>query len=92
MGASQDWSVLNLWLGMGPDHALAQSEKGLRHVRETLNDQWNTIGLYAGDGYGAGGIPLNTIHYGFHIVLWHLPFAISGQYTDLAGGVLLFSP
>jgi hypothetical protein len=26
------------------------------------------------------------------MVLWHLPFAISGQYTDLAKGVLLFSP
>jgi hypothetical protein len=26
------------------------------------------------------------------MVLWHLPFAISGQYTDLSKGVLLFSP
>ena len=38
------------------------------------------------------GKPWVTSHYGFHMVLWHLPFAISGQYTDLNKGVLLFSP
>jgi non-lysosomal glucosylceramidase len=92
MGGSQDWSVLNLWLGMDPDSAFIQSEKGLNHVRQTLNDQWNTHGIYASDGYGLGGKPWITSHYGFHMVLWHLPFAISGQYTDLNKGVLLFSP
>ena len=35
---------LNLWLGVDPDSALVQSEKGLNHVRQTLNDQWNTHG------------------------------------------------
>jgi non-lysosomal glucosylceramidase len=92
MGASQDWSVLNLWLNVDPDSALTQSGKGLNHVRQTLNDQWNTHGIYASDGYGIGGKPWITAHYGFHMVLWHLPFAISGQYTDLAKGILLFSP
>jgi uncharacterized protein (DUF608 family) len=92
MGGSQDWSVLNLWLNVDPDDALIQSKKGLSHVRETLRDQWNTHGLYAGDGYGVGGKSWNTAHYGFHMVLWHLPFALSGQYTDLPKGVLLFSP
>jgi non-lysosomal glucosylceramidase len=92
MGASQDWSVLNLWFNMDPDSALIQSEKGLNHVRQTLNDQWNVHGLYASDGYGIGGKPWVTSHYGFHMVLWHLPFAISGQYTDLAKGILSFSP
>ena len=92
MGASQDWSALNLWLDMDPDDALTQSQKGLDHVRETLRDQWNTHGLYAGDGYGIGGKPWITAHYGFHMVLWHLPFAFTGQYTDLSKGVLLFSP
>jgi non-lysosomal glucosylceramidase len=92
MGGSQDWSVLNLWLGMDSDSAFIQSEKGLNHVRQTLNDQWNTHGIYASDGYGLGGKPWITSHYGFHMVLWHLPFAISGQYTDLNKGVLLFSP
>ncbi|CAF2990139.1 unnamed protein product [Rotaria sp. Silwood2] len=84
IGASQDWSVLNLWFNMDLDSALIQSEKGLNHVRQTLNDQWNTHGLYAGDGYGIGGKPWVTSHYGFHMVLWHLPFAITGQYTDLS--------
>ncbi|CAF4796443.1 unnamed protein product [Rotaria sp. Silwood1] len=92
MGASQDWSVLNLWFNMDFNSALIQSEKGLNHVRQTLNDQWNTHGLYAGDGYGIGGKPWVTSHYGFHMVLWHLPFAITGQYTDLSKGILLFSP
>ncbi|CAF4683967.1 unnamed protein product [Rotaria sp. Silwood2] len=92
IGASQDWSVLNLWFNMDLDSALIQSEKGLNHVRQTLNDQWNTHGLYAGDGYGIGGKPWVTSHYGFHMVLWHLPFAITGQYTDLSKGILLFSP
>jgi non-lysosomal glucosylceramidase len=92
MGGSQDWSVLNLWFNVNPDSALIQSAKGLNNVRQTLNDQWNTHGIYASDGYGVGGKPYVTSHYGFHMVLWHLPFAISGQYTDLSKGVLLFSP
>ncbi|CAF2079577.1 unnamed protein product [Rotaria magnacalcarata] len=92
MGASQDWSVLNLWFDMDFNSALIQSEKGLNNVRLTLNDQWNIHGLYAADGYGIGGKPWITSHYGFHMVLWHLPFAIAGQYTDLSRGILLFSP
>jgi hypothetical protein len=92
MGGSQDWSVLKLWLNTDSDSALTQSKKGLNHVRQTLNDQWNTHGLYGADEYGIGGKPWVTSHYGFHMVLWHLPFAMSGQYTDLSKGVLLFSP
>jgi hypothetical protein len=92
MGSSQDWSALNLWLNVDPDEAIAQSQKSLNHVRLTLKDQWNTHGLYAGDGYGIGGKPWITAHYGFHMVLWHLPFAFSGQYTDLSTGVLSFEP
>jgi hypothetical protein len=92
MGSSQDWSVLNLWLNVEPDVAIVESEKSLNHVRLTLNDQWNTHGLYAGDGYGVAGKPWNTAHYGFHMVLWHLVFAFSGQYTDLSTGILSFAP
>jgi hypothetical protein len=92
MGGSQDWSVLNLWFNVNADSALIQSEKGLNHVRQTLNDQWNTHGIYASDGYGIGRKPWVTSHYGFHMVFWHLPFVISGQYTDLSKGILLFSP
>lgn len=92
MGSSQDWSVLNLWLNLDFDTAMLQSQKGINHVRETLNDQWNIHGLYAGDGYGIGGKPWITSHYGFHMVLWHLPFAISRQYIDLSQGILSFSP
>ncbi|CAF2697147.1 unnamed protein product [Rotaria sp. Silwood2] len=49
MDASQDWSVLNLWFNIDLDSALIQSEKGLNHVRQTLNDQWNIHSLYAGE-------------------------------------------
>jgi hypothetical protein len=92
MGASQDWTVLNLWLNVDVDSATTQSKKGLTHVSQTLNDQWNTHGIYAGDGYGVGGKPWITAHYGFHMVLWHLPFAFSGQYANLPTGVLSFEP
>ena len=92
MGASQDWSVVKLWLNEEVEIAMTQSVKGLDHVRRTLHDQWNTHGLYASDGYGLGGKPWCTSHYGFHMVLWHLPFAVSGQYTDLSKGVLTFAP
>ncbi|CAF1690106.1 unnamed protein product, partial [Adineta ricciae] len=77
MGASQDWSVLNLWFNIEPQSALVQSQKGLNLVRQVLNDQWNTHGIYAADGYGVGGKPWITSHYGFHMVFWHLPFALS---------------
>lgn len=92
MGGSQDWSVLNLWFNIDPENATSQSMKGLNHIRQTLNDQWNTHGIYASDGYGVGGKPWITSHYGFHMVLWHLVFAFSGQYTDLPTGVLSFKP
>ncbi|CAF1672410.1 unnamed protein product [Adineta ricciae] len=92
MGASQDWPVLNLWFKIEPESALVQSQKGLNLVRQVLNDQWNTYGIYAADGYGVGGRPWITSHYGFHIVFWHLPFALSGQYVDLSNGTLTFSP
>ena len=92
MGASQDWSVLNLWFDIEPQTALVQSQKGLNLVRQVLNDQWNTHGIYAADGYGVGGKPWITSHYGFHMVFWHLPFALSGQYVDLSNGTLTFSP
>ncbi|CAF4578245.1 unnamed protein product [Rotaria sp. Silwood2] len=49
MDASQVWSVLNLWFNIDLDSALIQSEKGLNHVRQTLNDQWNIHSLYAGE-------------------------------------------
>lgn len=92
MGASQDWSVLNLWLGMDADSALSQAAKGMQVFRSTLNDQWNVHGLYGADEYGIGGKPWITSHYGFHMVLWHLPFAISGQRVDLSQKSLFFSP
>ena len=35
---------------------------------------------------------LGTSHYGFHIVLWHIPLAVSGQVWDGVTGSLSFNP
>lgn len=33
-----------------------------------------------------------TSHYGFHMVLWHIPLALSGQIADLPHSRLAFNP
>eukprot|EP00043_Microstomoeca_roanoka_P010110 m.96381 g.96381 ORF g.96381 m.96381 type:complete len:1092 (-) comp14791_c0_seq2:334-3609(-) len=88
-GASPNWATLNLHLYGASAYpaALAQPEKSLNVWRERLNDQWNTAGLAGHDGY-----PYITSHYGFHMVQWHLPLAISGQQAHLPNGTLTFAP
>ena len=78
--------------GMDPQKALLQAEKAIEHVRSDLNDQWNFHGLYSGAGYGLDGLPWATSHYAFHMVLWHIPFAISGQFFSAPNATLLFDP
>ena len=90
MGGSQDWTALSISLGMKPADAYAQAMKGLDNWRLRLNDQWNVWGLAAGMGVGMDGLHWCTSHYGFHMVLWHQPFAISGQQWDAAAGHLSF--
>ena len=69
-----------------------QAEKAIDHVRSSLNDEWNFHGLYSGAGYGLDGLPWCTSHYTFHMVLWHIPFAISGQFFSAPNATLTFDP
>ena len=43
-------------------------------------------------GYGIDGQPWCTSHYGFHIVAWHIVYALTGQVWDGVAGVLTFAP
>lgn len=92
MGSDSDWSTLSIHLGMDPVKSLKQAEKALEHYRTTLNDLWNIHGLTAGQGYGVDGQPWCTSHYSFHLVLWHIPLALSGQRYDAVQQKLTFEP
>lgn len=92
MGSDSDWTTLNIHLGMDPFESLEQAEKALDHYRTKLNDLWNIHGLTAGQGYGLDGQPWCTSHYSFHLVLWHIPLALSGQRYDAVRKQLTFEP
>ena len=92
MGSDADWTTMNIHLGMDPAKALKQAEKALEHYRTKLNDFWNIHGLTAGQGYGVDGQPWCTSHYSFHMVLWHIPLALSGQLYSAVEQKLTFEP
>ena len=45
--------------------------------RDGLRDMWNVAALHGGIGYHEEGQPLANSHYGYHMVAWHLLFALS---------------
>jgi len=92
MGGSPDWTALNIHLGANVSYAMHQAEKALNNWRLELNDQWNIHGIVAGEGYYFDGLPWCTSHYGFHMVLWHIPFSLSGQDYSSTDQSLSFSP
>ena len=98
MGGAPDWAALQVALvgvadnGVGLEGALAMAEKELDHYRTGLRDQWNVHGLYANDGYGVDGQPWCTAHYGFHMPLWFIPFAMTGQLYSAVDQSLSFEP
>lgn len=75
-----------------PIIALNRAKKSLDHWRSTLNDQWNVHGLISSNGYGLDGLPWATSHYSFHLVLWHIPLALSGQQYFAPNASLTFWP
>lgn len=95
-----DWMI---WEGAAPNHAslairnrvplpsaLNNFKNSATSWSQRVNDQWNTAGLKDTDGY-----PTITSHYGYHMVSWHIPLAISGQLADLstaANRSLTFAP
>ena len=93
-GGSPNWGSLNIHLGMDVDAALAQQpRKSLDFWRSSVSDLWNVAGIASARPDG-DAFPSITSHYGFHMVFWHLPLAISGQQADLGAenSSLTFAP
>ena len=95
MGGAPDWAALQVALGSdgaGMDVAMEMAQRELDHYRTGLRDQWNVHGLYANDGYGLDGQPWCTAHYGFHMPLWFIPYAMTGQLYSAVDQSLSFAP
>ena len=95
MMGSSNWATLSLWHDAVPtvDEALAPAKKQLEWVRDCLHDMWNTVAVYSGTGYGNEDFqPLANSHYGYHMVAWHLLFALSGQFYNRPAGKLALAP
>jgi len=92
MSASPDWTVLQLHLGMNPKNALEQVSKSLDNYRTTLRDQWNVHGLTSSKSYGLDGLPWATSHYTLHLLVWHVPMALTRQFYFAPNGTLTFDP
>ena len=89
-GAAPNHATLALRTGEAPATALANFKKSATSWSQRSNDQWNTARIKDSDGY-----PTVTSHYGFHMVSWHIPLAMSGQLADLASPTnrsLTFAP
>ena len=71
---------------------MQQAIKSLDNYRTTLRDQWNFHGITSSGHYGLDGLPWATSHYTLHLVLWHLPLALSGQQFDAPSGTIRFKP
>ena len=78
--------------GADPEDALQQASKSLDNYRTNLRDQWNFHGVTSSEHYGLDGLPWATSHYTFHLVLWHLPLALSGQQYYAPNGTISFEP
>ena len=77
---------------MDPEEAMDQAIKSLDNYRSTLRDQWNIHGMTSSSHYGLDGLPWATSHYTLHLVLWHLPLALSGQQYNAPEGKITFDP
>ena len=65
------------------------------HRTRSFRAEWR-VGFswtfYSGNGYGLDGLPWCISHYAFHMVRWHIPFAISGQSFSAPEATLSFEP
>jgi len=92
MMANPNWASLSLRRGGDPHKALSVVNKTFGWVRDALADQWNVVAVYGGLGYGAEGLPAANSHYGYHLVAWHLLFALTGQVYSARSRSLTFAP
>jgi non-lysosomal glucosylceramidase len=90
--ANPNWASLSLRRGGDVVRALGVANATLGYWRSHLNDMWNVVAVSGGLGYGAEGMPMANSHYGYHLVAWHLLFAISGQLYDAPRRSLAFEP
>lgn len=89
-GGPPNHATLAIRAGVPPAVALKNFHSSATSWSERINDQWNTAGIKDTDGY-----PTVTSHYGFHMVSWHIPLAITGQLADLSSSTnrsLTFAP
>ena len=77
---------------MDPKKAMSQAIKSLDNYRSNLRDQWNFHGMTSSSHYGQDGLPWATSHYTLHLVMWHLPLALSGQQYYAPEGRITFAP
>ena len=92
MMANPNIATLSLWRGGSVADALGIVNKTFGWWRDSLRDVWNVVALHGGLGYGAEGQPLANSHYGYHMVAWHLLYALSGQRFDAPQQALHFAP
>ena len=59
---------------------------------------WNVVAVGGGlestdrGGQPSEGQPMANSHYGYHMVMWHIPLALSGQHWDARTRALAFQP
>jgi hypothetical protein len=95
-----DWSTLAMREGLADaEAAMAVVLPYLDNTRIGLRNQWNWAGVQSTESTGVGehaaemaGQPFCTAHYFFHLTVWHLPAAISGQTYSAVDAELGFAP
>ena len=92
MMANPNWATLSLWRGGDVASALDVANTTLSWWRDGLKDMWNVVALHGGLGFGMEGQPLANSHYGYHLVAWHLLFALSGQRYSAPEAALSLAP
>jgi len=92
MMANPNVATLLLWRGAAVSEALGVVNTTFHWWRDQLHDLWNVVALHGGLGYGAEGVPLANSHYGYHLVAWHILFAMSGQHFDAPQQALRLAP
>jgi hypothetical protein len=98
----------SVWGMTTPDYATNALRSGAENVSQALGalqgyldntrvgqrDQWNWPAVTATEttGGGPGGQPWCSSHYFFHLSVWHVPLAVSGQDYSAVSGRLSFAP
>jgi uncharacterized protein (DUF608 family) len=85
---SIDWCSVSLFTGADVGGSLSMAETVIRKYSEILRDQWD----YRDVSTSWDGEPWCNSHYGRQLILWAIPFALSGQQLDVPQGKMSFAP